>query len=273
MFKKSHQSEVRAVIAMLINSLPVEYGLCPDKLIAPASEVEAEVVDDVNEVPSCIRRYCNRRMSKRKYGPRNTPRSPRTAFVPGTKRLGYESDGTWSPKNADIVELTFAAIRELPESVFVRTPHSDPDVKLFTSKLVVSSTSKHIVSTMNPGVVSDHATQVRVSISITNMCERIVAIATDLMANDADGVYTDAKMVQQKGTETTGWKVRATHGAGIALNCIAEARDGLFFTALDELERRFRKVTPIIVEEATTTTTTASSSTSDDDESENDDKD
>jgi len=244
-----------SIIAILTKSLPAE-DIDPDKIHALSMEV------DVNDLPANIRRYCNRRLSRRHDGVRNAPRRPRAAAVPVTKRLEYDADGGWYPKNNGVIELTFAAIRNQPESVFVRTPHIAHDIELFTSKLVVSSTSKLIVEKMAPGVASDHATHVSVSISITNMCERIVAIANELVGSDVDGVYAGARMVQQKGTETTGWRVRATHGAGIALNCIAEASGGLFYTALDELERRFKKAEPV-VEDATTA---AISSTSDDDD-------
>jgi len=260
-FKKNCQDELRVIIATLTKFLPVGDTVC-----------DGTMAVDASMLPVNIRRYCNRRLSKRHGGVRNAPRRPRATVVPVTKRLEYDADGVWHPKNREVVELTFAAIRNQPDAVFVRTPHSDHDVKLFTSKLVVSSASKLLTEKMPPSDVSAHAAIVRVSISITNMCERIVAIANELVAKDIDGVYTDAKIVQQKGTESTGWRVRATQGAGIALNCIAEAHGGLFDAALDELERRFKKVAPI-VDDATATTTASSSSSSSDVESDDDESD
>ena len=79
-------------------------------------------------------------------------------------------------------------------------------------------------------------------------------------------------MVQQKGTETTGWRVRATSGAGIAMNCIAEARGGLFDTALDELERRFKMVPSAVEEAPVVEEAPITASSSSDVESESDDE-
>ena len=217
-FKRSYEGEVRSIITLLSRSLPDQQ---------PEDDAH-DLQVDIDALPGVIQRYYKRRLGKIRTRPRRAP----TAARPYASNDMLATD-EWHPKHPEMVELGFAAIRKQSAAVFVKCPHT-ADGGGFSSKLMVSLLSNAILTHDQ----RDRAAHMRVSLSMTNLCARLVAVSNELIRKDERGMYSGVKMVQHTGVQTTGWQTRSTKGAGVALNRVAESE--MFDTALNELERRFR---------------------------------
>ena len=223
--KSSYHDELRSVIVALQRTLPDAPTSPQGGGIGPAVEIE---------LPSVIQRYLNRRVaSKQPLSARLTPATrPRRARTDvGSKDV--LTDDVWVPKHPEIVRIGFENLRDKYEDIIIRTLNRDYGPDDFSSKLMVGRLSGRIVHYQK----SDCSQNVKVSIALANLCARLVTVANEIAEDDETGEYEGARIVQQTGVQSPGWRSRETKGAGLA--CNTKGADLLLPVAIVELERRF----------------------------------
>ena len=224
--KSSYHDELRSVIVALQRTLPD----------APASSQGGGLGPDVEiELPSVIQRYLNRRVATKqplsaRLTPATRPRRARTDV--GSKDV--LTDDVWIPKHPEIVRIGFENLRDKYEDIIIRTLNRDYGPDDFSSKLMVGRLSGRIVHYQK----NDCSQNVKVSIALANLCARLVTVANEIAEDDESGEYEGARIVQQTGVQSPGWRSRETKGAGLA--CNTKGEEVLLPVAIAELERRFK---------------------------------
>jgi hypothetical protein len=224
--KSSYHDELRSVIVALQRTLPD----------APASPQTGGTGPEVEvELPAVIQRYLSRRVASAhprsaRHTPATRPRRARTDV--GSKDM--LTDDVWIPKHPEIVRIGFDTLRDKYEDIVIRTLNRDYGPDDFSSKLMVGRLSGRIVHYQK----NDCSQNIKVSIALANLCARLVTVANEIAEDDETGEYEGARIVQQTGVQSPGWRSRETKGAGLA--CNTKGEEVLLPVAIAELERRFK---------------------------------